>query len=298
MATRFELLGEVDSGKLGADKDDGGIEIILHFQHAGQRLQLVGAAHLPVALADGRHRGSGGADLHLLRLALVALGDAADLIGHGRREQRSLARRWRVFEDPFDVVDETHAQHLVAFVKHQRPQVVEHQALALQMVHDATRRADNDMGAARQRAQLDDHALAAIERQDVKAGHVVGVFLKGFRDLDRQFARWRQHQSLRPFVGEIELCQYGQRECGCFAGAGLRLTEHVSAIKQNRNAGGLDGRRRLVADVGKGGKECGRQLKRREGIDGVCHGIPAARRGMAIGGAVEVAIIADPHGRA
>ena len=37
---------------------------------------------------------------------------------HGRGEQRDLPLLRRLLEDPFDVVDEAHAQHLVGFVEH------------------------------------------------------------------------------------------------------------------------------------------------------------------------------------
>jgi hypothetical protein len=111
-------------------------------------------------------------------------------------------------------------------------------------------RADDDVGAARQRAQLHHHALAAVDRQDVEAGHVVGVLLQGFGDLDRQFARRRQDQGLRHGALEVDLLQQRQGEGGGLAGAGLGLAEQVVAGQQHGDAGRLDRRGRLVADVG------------------------------------------------
>ncbi len=58
-------------------------------------------------------------------------------------------------------------------------------------------RADDDVRAALQALQLRRIALAAVDRQHVEAGHLRGVFLEGFGDLDGQFARRHQHQRLR-----------------------------------------------------------------------------------------------------
>src|SRR3546814_9565066 len=87
---------------------------------AGQRVELVHAGDQPVALADiGRGRGLGG-DPHFDRIAQMGLRDALDRRWHGRREQRDLTRVRRGLEDGFDVLDETHLQHFVGFVEHQR----------------------------------------------------------------------------------------------------------------------------------------------------------------------------------
>ena len=116
---------------------------------------------------------------------------------HRRREQCDLARRRRLLQDRLDVVDEAHAQHLVGFVQHQRLELRQIQRAVFQVIDHAARRADDDVHAAAQRAQLRTVALAAVDRQHVEAGQVRGVALEGLGHLDRQFARRRQHQRLR-----------------------------------------------------------------------------------------------------
>src|SRR3546814_5807556 len=82
----------------------------------------------------------------------------------------------------------------------------------------------------------------------MKAAHMRGVTMKGFGDLDRQFARRRQHQRLWRAIRQFNARQDRQCECGGFAGAGLRLAEHIVAVEQVRNGLRLNRRRRFVAD--------------------------------------------------
>ena len=49
----------------------------------------------------------------------MALRDATHFSGHRRGEQRDLSFLRRLFENPFDVVDEAHAQHFVRFIEHE-----------------------------------------------------------------------------------------------------------------------------------------------------------------------------------
>ena len=54
----------------------------------------------------------------------------------------------RVGQDPLDVLDEAHAQHLVGLVEHDGLDAREVERAAPQVVHDAARRADDDVHAA------------------------------------------------------------------------------------------------------------------------------------------------------
>ena len=100
------------------------------------------------------------------------------------------------------------------------------------MIHHAAGCADHDMHAAAQTLQLRRVALAAIDRQYVKARHVRGVTLERFGHLDREFAGRHQYQRLRLARSDIDLRQQRQRERRGLAGAGLRLSHHVGAIQQ------------------------------------------------------------------
>ena len=266
IAARLELFGELDGGGLGAHEDDRGVEVLLDLEDARQRVELVHDARLHVALADRRHRGGRRLDLHLLRLAQVTVRHAPDRVRHGGGEERGLTLGGCVLQDPLDVVDEAHAQHLVGLVQHQRGEAGELQALALDVVHDAARRAHHHMRTSAQLAQLHHHALPAIHRQHVEAGQVLGVALEGLRDLDRELARGGQHQHLRIAHAEVEAVQQRQRERGGLAGAGLRFAEEVGAGQQHRDAGGLDRGRGFVANLLEGLEELGAERELREGF--------------------------------
>lgn len=120
------------------------------------------------------------------------------------------------------------------------------------MIHHSPRRPDHDVHAAPQMAQLDAHALPAVDGQHVKARQVAGVALKRFGDLNRQLAGRGQHQRLRAPVGQFQFFQHRQGECGGLTGSGLRLSQHIAAFEQQRNGGGLDRRRGFVTDAFKG----------------------------------------------
>jgi hypothetical protein len=182
---------------------------------------------------------------------------------------------WRavgVLEDPFDVVDEAHAQHFVGFVEDQRGEAVEVEALALEVVHDAAGRADDHVGAALELAQLDDHALAAVDGQHVEAGHLAGVALEGLGHLDGELAGGGEDEHLRVALVDVDLVEGGQGEGGGLAGAGLGFAQDVVAGEQVRDAGGLDGRRGLVADLGEGGQNGRLEIELVEAFDGCSHG--------------------------
>ena len=170
IAAGGEFVGQFDGGGLGADEDDGGVEILLDLEDAGQRVELVQAADLPVDLTGGGDRRRRRPDPDLARVGQVLLRDAADRVRHRGREQRRLALFRGALEYPFDVVDEAHAQHFVGLVEDEGLQVVEAERLALEVIHDTARRADDDVRAARQLLELDRVALPAVDRQDVEAG--------------------------------------------------------------------------------------------------------------------------------
>ena len=86
--------------------------------------------------------------LHELR---AELGDA---FGVGGREQQRLALLRALPRDLGDVVEEAHVEHAVGFVEHQRVERVELEAAALEVVHDAARRADHDVRAVLQAGEL------------------------------------------------------------------------------------------------------------------------------------------------
>ena len=284
IATGIELVSELDGGGLGAHEDDGCVEVVLDFEDSGQRVELVHAGNLPVHLTDGGDGGGRGLDLDFFRIDQVFLGDAANLLRHRCREQCGLVLLRRVFENPFDIVDNAHAQHLVRFVEDHGLQVVEIERLALEVVHDATRCADDDVGTTGELLELDGVALAAVNRQDVKAGQILGVALQRLGDLDGEFARRRQDQRLRLGDLDVDGFHQRQREGGGLAGAGLRHAQDVMAVEEDGNALGLNGRGGFVTDFAQGFEERFAQAEFGKAVDGRRHdAVPFIIAGSACG---------------
>jgi hypothetical protein len=78
-------------------------------------------------------------------------------------------------EDPFDVVDEAHAQHLVPLVEDDDLQRIEAEGVVAQVVHHAAGRADDDVDAGVQPLDLLLHVLAAVDRQHAQRPEMLAV---------------------------------------------------------------------------------------------------------------------------
>ena len=106
-ATGLELGRDVFGRLAGAHESDHAVGIF-GFQQARHDVELVLVHDLDVALTDVRARGRCGVHCDVLRVAEVGVGDAADLLGHGRREQRDLLVFRRGFEDRVHGFGEAH----------------------------------------------------------------------------------------------------------------------------------------------------------------------------------------------
>ena len=142
------------------------------------------------------------------------------------------------------------AQHLVGLVEHQVVHVRQVQRAAFEVVDDPAGGADHHLRAASQPGQLHAVGRPAVDRQHVDLGQVRPVAAERLGHLQGQLAGGRQHQGLGRFAGDVDFGQDRDRERRRLAGAGLRQPHHVGTRHQRRNGRGLDGRRRLVADVG------------------------------------------------
>ena len=152
-------------------------------------------------------------------------------------KERGLPRRRRLREDRVDVFGEAHVEHLVGFVEHEHFDAVEVERLAAQVIEHAARRADDDVGAAAQRADLVIHRRAAVDRHDVQV-RALRVLVERLGDLHRQLARRHQHQRARRAAVALrgrceQAIEQRQRERGRLAGAGAGLAEHVAAREQH-----------------------------------------------------------------
>ncbi len=76
-----------------------------------------------------------------------------------------------------------------------------------------------------------------------------GVRVKGFGNLNGQFARRRQHERLNLRTFHIDILQNGQSKSRRFAGSGLRLPDHVFAFQKQRNCFLLNRRWNFIAKL-------------------------------------------------
>ena len=271
VAAGAQLLGQGLGLVLGADEDDHAFEV-LHLEDAREGVDLLRVGHDQVALGDRGDRRRLALDGDLDRVLEVLLRDPADLRRHGRREQRDVLAVGGVGEDRLDVLGEAHLQHLVGLVEDEEAQLAQVERALLEVVHDAARRADDDVHATTQRGQLHAVALAAVDRQHAHALHVGGVLLEGLRDLERELTGRGQDECLRRLLREVELRQDRQGERGRLAGAGLGETDDVAPLEERRDGQGLDLRGGLVADVRQRLEDLRREAEVGEGLLG-CYGL-------------------------
>ena len=278
----LQSFGQLCGGGPGAYEHEDGLEGF-HFQDPGQRIQLVQATDQPVTLADGVGGGSAGLDGNFLRLVQMALCNTADFFRHGGREQCHLALLRCLVEDPFDIVDETHAQHLICLIQHQRLQRTQLERAFAHVVHHPSRGTDYHMHATLQLPYLAGIILATIDRQYVKPLDAGGIALKRLGDLDRQLTGWRQHHHLYLFAVDIEPRQQRQGKRSGLAGTGGGVTQQVQPLQQQGNGLGLDRGGGFVADLIEYGQQRRRQIQVAEAGDS---GRGIGHRGFLVGAVI------------
>ena len=163
----FQFFGQFHGFGFSAHKYQYRIEIF-GFQDAGQGIEFMHAADLPITLFDGGHGGGGGFDFDLFRIAQVPLRDVANGFGHGGGEQCHLAVGGGLFQNPFHVFEKPHVEHFIGFIQHQGFNSVQWQGFAAQVIHDPPRSTNHDVSAAFQQLQLRTHILTTVNRYYVK----------------------------------------------------------------------------------------------------------------------------------
>ncbi len=253
VAAHLQALGDLVGLAPGAGEEDGRGRL-LHVEDAGEGVALVAADDLVVGLADLRDGQRLGRDGNTDGRAHVALGQFGDARRNGGREERGLPLGRHLLEDPLDVLDEAHVEHLVGLVEDDGADAVEVEGAAAHVVHDAAGRADDDVDALAQGAELALDRLAAVDGHD--AGRLVLAHLiGGLGDLDGQFARGGEDEGLGLTGLGLQTLDDRQGVGGGLAGAGLGLADDVGAAQQQRDGLLLDGGRLLEAELLDGAKE-------------------------------------------
>ena len=125
VAAGRERLGEIVDFASGAAEDDRCCGV-LGIEDAHDGRGLVEALDDVRGLADAGHvvgTLGGGRDGDPLGIAQVLARQLVDALGHRRGEEHRLARLRGLGEQGLDVLDESHLEHLIGFVEHDRAHV-------------------------------------------------------------------------------------------------------------------------------------------------------------------------------
>ena len=167
------------------------------------------------------------------------------------REQQGLARRRSLGDNRFDVLDEAHVKHPVGFVEDQHFETAKIDAATLHVIHQTARRGNHNINRTLQRFQLHRVGHATDQTGNTKLLELVTVVERGLVDLQRKFARWRQHQNARAVALDRrvnrETVQAWQHESCGLAAAGIGRHQQISAGQGSRDRFNLNRCRLLIA---------------------------------------------------
>ena len=226
MPSLIELFGQLVGTVLGAGEHQHLLPVVM-LDQVRQQIALVRLRHAVHRLLDDFHRGIAARDFDALGVVQQAVGQGADLVGEGRREQQGLTLLRHHGEHFLDVADEAHVEHAVGFVEHQNFDAGQVHRLLAEMVEQAARRRHQNIDARLQRLELRIDVDAA-EHHHRGERQVLAVGLDRFLDLRGEFARRHQNQAARAArLGRLrgarrQMMQDRQGEAGGLAGAGLR----------------------------------------------------------------------------
>ena len=225
-------------------------------QQVPQQRRLLALLHGVEGVVDGLGRRRVG---QLDRVGLVEqrVGEAADLARHGGREEQVLATRRELGQDPLDVGQEAHVEHVVRLVEDQDLDAVELGVPLAHQVEQATGAGHDDLGPSAQPLDLG-VLVHAPEDRDRAHARVLGEGLELAVDLDGELARGREDQGARvPAAPLPQAMQDREREGGRLARARLGEAEDVAAVDDLADGLGLDGARLLVARLLHGPEDVG-----------------------------------------
>ena len=187
-----ETRGQPADGGAGIGKDDGRGRVV-KAQQVDDGMFSIGRGHLHHLIGDVGVLGSARQRGHADRIALVLLGQFRDRRrDRGRKEQRPAIRRCRA-QHELQILAEAEIQHLVRLVQHDGADVRQIERATRDVVAQPAGGADDDMGAAFERAPFlarvhpADARHHARTRFGIKPGQFA-LHLKG------QFARRRHDQ--------------------------------------------------------------------------------------------------------
>jgi len=240
--------------------EDDAVKVRFDVDDARHGVELVGFAHLEIDLV--REVGRQVLRLHAqhLRIAHVSLRKTDDPLGHRGRKEQHAAVFARMAHDLLDILHEAHVEHFIGFVQDQETDLVQFERTAADVVQHAPRRADDDVDAPRQAAQLLAHRGPSVDGRDREPPLAV-VTQKFLGGLHGQLARRDEDDGLHALFRRLDLLEYRQPESRRFTRASLGLRDDVvlsreqTGNRKSLDGGGcfepfcLDGREHLLAEA-------------------------------------------------
>ncbi len=159
-----QFIGQFPGSNASPYKDQGAGHRF-DLEETSHRGQFIGLVNQVVALFDGLQCDLGALDQDGLRVAHVAVGQAADGGRQGGGEEGGLAVCGGIGQDGLDVFDEAHRKHLVGFVENDCLDMADVEGVAFEQVDQAAGGADHHVHAAVETADLRTVGLPAVDGQ-------------------------------------------------------------------------------------------------------------------------------------
>ena len=242
---------------LGVDENDAAGRVQCLHQSKQQRYLLV-VRRVVHGLVHLVRCGSLGLDAHGFRVVHVFIGQFQHAVRQRGREQhaQALFGRRAPAQQVADILDEAKVEHAVGFVQYHDLAGLEIEHVLLEIVDDASGRSDQYVDAGLELLALLVVASAAVGESELEPGVAAeqyGILV----NLDREFARRRQHQRprlvLAPFfAGRLvqKLVERRDQERGCFTGSGLGFAGNVPSLQGYGQGLLLDRRAVFKARIG------------------------------------------------
>ena len=172
-----------------------------------------------------------------------------DLRRNGRREQQGLTLFRQELDDALDVREETHIEHAVGLVEHEKLYLVQLDDLLTHQIPQTARSGDKNVHTALDRLDLR-HLRYAAEDDCCRARHVARILAHVFVNLQCKLTGRREDERTDGALFALALGQSlddRHRECTGLARAGLGAAHQVAAFEHRRDRLLLDGRRLGIA---------------------------------------------------
>jgi len=220
----------------GEDQYRLGIRMVKQLQKQGGLEVLL---HRVEGMTDG-DRWRGVSHLHRDRVGQDLMGQFPYLIGHGGGEEKGLSLLRELLENPPDVGEKPHVEHLVRLVQDQNIQPGEVDGTLADMIQEPSGAGDNHLDSPLQLVYLGVDVDAAVDG-DAPDASLLPQGNDGLMDLLRQFAGRGDDEG--PDMTAFPLHETMQdRECegSGLTGAGLGQPHDVAPLHDRRNCLGLD----------------------------------------------------------